>query len=85
MRHQHADHLISVIKEHYDVTIKAKGTRYLGLTLDWDYEGRKVHLSMPEYIPDALTRFKRERPSKLQNAPHKHIPPLWNPPTIHRK
>ena len=25
---------------------------------------------MPDYVPDALTRFKRERPRKFQNAPH---------------
>ena len=72
---EHADHLVSVLKEHYDVTVEEGGERYLGLTLDWDYKGRKVHLSMPEYIPDALKRFKRERPNRIQNSPHKHIPP----------
>ena len=65
---EHANHLLKVISENYD------GKRYLGLTFDWDYETRQVHLSMPEYIPDALTRFKRERPRKIQNAPHPHTP-----------
>ena len=72
---EHAEHLISVVKEHYDLTVDEKGTRYLGLTLDWDYPGRKVHLSMPDYIPDALKRFKHERPGKRQLSPHKHVPP----------
>ena len=67
---EHAEHLKSVIEEHYKVTTDWEGKRYLGLTLDWDYVLRQVHLSMPDYVPDALTRFKRERPRKFQNAPH---------------
>ena len=71
---EHADHLHKVISEHYDVTTDWEGKRYLGLTFDWDYELRMVHLSMPDYIPDALKRFKRERPRKIQNSPHPHTP-----------
>jgi hypothetical protein len=74
---EHADHLVSVIKENYEVTEDWDGKRYLGLTFDWDYEDRKVHLSMPDYIPDALKRFKRERPNKLQLQPHPHVKPNY--------
>ena len=74
---EHAEHLISVVKEHYDLTIDWEGKRYLGLTLDWDYSQRKVHLSMPEYIPDALKRFKHIRPNKRQDSPHQHVPPRF--------
>ena len=71
---EHADHLISAVRENYDLTTDWEGTRYLGLTFDWDYDKREVHLSMPDYIPDALKRFKHERPTKRQDAPHPHVP-----------
>jgi hypothetical protein len=71
------EHLLAVIKEFYDCTEEWDGTRYLGLTLDWDYEKRKVHLSMPNYIPNALKRFKRMRPAREQLQPHPHVPPSY--------
>jgi len=74
---EHADHLVAVIKKHYEVTEDWDGKRYLGLTFDWDYESRCVHLSMPGYIPDALKRFKREKPKKWQGSPHVHIIPNY--------
>ena len=74
---EHAEHLHNVISERYDVTTDWDGKRYLGLTFDWDYDRREVHLTMPDYIPDALKRFKRERPNKRQPQPHPHIPPNY--------
>jgi hypothetical protein len=74
---QHAEHLVSVIDKHYDFTTDWEGKRYLGLTLDWEYAKRKVHLSMPGYLPDALARFKKERPTKPQPQPHAHTPPNY--------
>ena len=74
---EHADHLVSAIDEHYDYTTDWEGKRYLGLTFDWDYDARKVHLSMPEYIPNAIKRFRHERPRKRQDQPHAHTPPSY--------
>ena len=51
---KHAEHLLSVIKANYECKAELDGARYLGLTLDWDYEKRKVQFSMPEYIAKAL-------------------------------
>ncbi len=51
---EHAMHLISILKEHYELSEDWKGTKFIGLTLKWDYPGQKVHVSMPEYIDDAL-------------------------------
>ena len=64
MGKQHAEDLVSVIDNYYDYMTNRKGKRYLGLTLDWDYAKRKVHLSMPGYLTDALARFKKDRPNK---------------------
>ena len=51
---EHAEHLKSVIEKHYKVTTDWEGKQYLDLTLDWDYVLGQVHLSMPNYVPDAL-------------------------------
>ena len=74
---EHADHLIKCIKENYEVTDDWEGKRYLGLTFDWNYDTSSVHLSMPNYIPDALKRFKRENPNKWQGSPHQHTVPNY--------
>jgi hypothetical protein len=47
---EHVLHLIKVLKEHYKVEEDWGGTRYLGITLDWDYTRHEVHLSMLEYV-----------------------------------
>jgi hypothetical protein len=70
-------HLISILKEHYEISEDWKGTKFIGLTLKWDYSGKKVHISMPGYAKDALVRFRHEQPKRKQNAPHKHTPPNY--------
>ncbi len=69
---EHANHLISVLKEHYEIDVDWEGTRFIGLTLDWDYSGHKVHLSMPGYIARAMARFAHPAPAKPQHQPHPH-------------
>ena len=66
------DHLISVLSQEYEIDTDWDGTRYVGLTLDWDYKLRKVHLSMPGYIEKALIRFGHIPPDKPQLQPHPH-------------
>ena len=38
-------HLLGVLKKDYTCDTDWEGTRYLGLTLDWDYKNGTVHLS----------------------------------------
>jgi hypothetical protein len=71
---EHALHLQSVLKQFYPVTTEWDGTRYIGITLDWDYEKRQVHLSMPNYAKKALKQFNHPTPSKPQNSPFPHTP-----------
>ena len=73
----HANHLIQALKKDYDISEDWKGQKYCGLTLDWDYEKREVHLSMPGYVEKALARFKHERPKKPQDQPHQHTIPTY--------
>ena len=51
---QHADHLISVLKEQNEIAKYWEGNIYFGLTFDWDYKGRKFHLSMIGHAERAM-------------------------------
>ena len=70
-------HLINILKEHYEISEDWSGTKYIGITFEWDYTNRMVHLSMPGYIEKALQRFGHGRPKRLQNSPHPHIAPTY--------
>jgi hypothetical protein len=46
---------------------------YIGLTIEWDSENGKVHMSMPGYLAKAMISFKQKTPNKNQNSLHRHI------------
>jgi len=71
------NHLIQTLKQDYEIKENWEGTRYLGITLDWDYKKREVHLSMPSYVERALTRFGHPMPKQLQHQPYKHTVPTY--------
>jgi hypothetical protein len=70
----HARHLKNTLEKYYEVTVDWNGKLFCGIKLDWDYKNRTVNLSMPDYIPKALTRFQHKPPSKPQHAPYKSAP-----------
>jgi len=70
---QHADHLLNILCQHYEVEKDERGSKYCGITLDWDYIGKKVHLSMPGYCAEGLVRFGHKM-RKIMDQPHKHNP-----------
>ncbi len=72
-----ADHLMTCLKEHYAVSEDWEGTRYVGLTLKWDYDKRTCIISMPGYIARVLQRFQHPKPSHSENAPHASQPPQY--------
>ena len=78
---EHAQHLLDVVRQHYKVTDDlgkdTQGSKFIGITLEWDYPARRVHLSMPGYVQEALIRFKKEQPHKPQEQPHKHVSPAF--------
>jgi hypothetical protein len=45
---EHAEHLRNVLNKHYKCAVDWDGKKYLGMDIDWDYEGHKVHVSMLE-------------------------------------
>ena len=55
------------------MTVDWQATKYIGLTIDWDYLNRKAHIHMPGYLKKAFVRFKHEQPNKIQRSPHPHV------------
>ena len=60
----HTQHLLQTIPKYYQCSVKKEGERYCGLTIKWDYPGKKVHLSMPAYIKNALKRIQHPPPNR---------------------
>jgi hypothetical protein len=68
---EHAEHLMTVLQEHYQIKADWTGTRYIGIHMAWDYEKGQVHLYMPGYVQRALKLFQHIR-KKKQNQPFPH-------------
>jgi hypothetical protein len=70
---EHAQHLKNALEEHFKLTCNWTGKQYIKITLDWDYNKRHVHLSMPNYIQKALKQFQHNA-GKLQHMPYQRAP-----------
>ena len=66
---EHAIHLKETLEENYTVTTDWTGGRYIGITIDWDYKRRQVHLSIPGYVKKALKQFNHTV-RKKQDQPY---------------
>jgi hypothetical protein len=74
---EHANHLAKILNKHYVCSSDWTGTRYIGMNMDWDYTQRQVHVSMLDYIPEALTRFRHRKPCTSQHQPYPHVKPNY--------
>ncbi len=65
---EHTDCLIASIKSTYNKLTEDSwtGSLYCGITLDWDYVGRTVDISMPGYIKKKLQEDKHSFPGRIQ-------------------
>ena len=70
-------HLKQTLQENYTVTTEWDGQRYIGITLDWDYKWRQVHLSMPRYVAKALKLFQHKLKKTTTSAVPKCEDHLW--------
>jgi hypothetical protein len=70
-------HLIDALKQDYTITIDWDASKYIGLTLKWDYKSRKGYAHMPGYIQKALLQFKHQTPIAKQNSLHPHVKPQY--------
>ena len=81
---EHALHLKATLEDNYGVTTEWDGKRYIGITLDWDYDRRQVHLSMPGYIAKALKVFQHKVRTK-QDQPFPSAPIQYGAKTQYAK
>ena len=72
-----AEHLIQALNSRYETTVDWEGSKYLGLTLHWNYDKQFVDISMPGYITKALQKFQHTEPKHPQHAPY-----AWQKPTL---
>jgi hypothetical protein len=74
---EHTNHLAKILEKHYKCSIDWNGNQYFCMTMDWDYNGHKVHVSMLHYVPEALTCFQHQAPNKPLHQPYPHIKPNY--------
>jgi hypothetical protein len=56
---------------------RSQGERIRENPVRWDYENRKVHLSMAPYLQKALQQFDNIIPSKRQDSPYPYTEPKY--------
>ena len=58
------EHLLNVLKTKYEIFTDHTGSKYIELTIDWDYEKGHVDISMSEYINKTLQKFLHKSPTR---------------------
>ena len=73
---QHACHLITVLKEHHEISQDWEGKKFAGIDLQWHYavkhRDRTCCLSVKHYIADLLLKLGHPVQKKPQISPHKY-------------
>jgi hypothetical protein len=63
------DRLLDVLRQHYPITFDPLGRKFLGMKIHHDRTQRKLTISMPGYIQQALDRFHVSKPAKPTLTP----------------
>ncbi len=58
----------------HGVQFNMAGKKLAGISIKWDYPGRRCRLSMPGYIDNLLIKFKHPRPHKPRLSPYECLP-----------
>ncbi len=61
---EHFNFLLSILKKYHRVQFNMASDKLVGITIKWDYPGKRCQISMPGYIDDSLIKFKHPHPSK---------------------
>jgi hypothetical protein len=73
LKQEDLDHLVRSLEKHYNVAVDLDGKEFVKIRLDWDYENKKVHLSLVPYIQKALRQFDNIIPTQWHDSPYPHI------------
>eukprot|EP00957_Ditylum_brightwellii_P195873 14923706-Ditylum_brightwellii.AAC.1 len=71
------EHLITALRELYQITVDWDGKLFRVISLQWDYVNRTVDLSMPGYIEQALLKFQRSALHRPEDSLHNAAEPLY--------
>ena len=71
---EHADHLLSVLTDHYMNENNREGKLYCGIELRWNYEEGWVDTSMSTYVHHQLVRYDHPLPKRNQRIPYAPAP-----------
>ena len=67
---EHAEHLMAVLGQHYNMEQDWKEELYCGITLKWNYNERYVDISMSNHVHKKLIEYEHERPKRDQHCPY---------------
>jgi hypothetical protein len=69
------DHIVWSLEKHYNVAVDLDGKEFVKIEFDWDYENKRVHLSMAPYLQKALRQFDNLVTTHRHDSPYPHIDP----------
>ena len=59
-------HFLHALCQKYEATVGRKAQKYIGISLEWDYNKRTVQLFMPDYVKQALHKLRHFLPTRLE-------------------
>ena len=66
---EHAQHLLDTLQSYYTVDVDWDGSRYCGISLNWDYDERTLDIAIPGYVNAKLKEYEQPPPSKPRHTP----------------
>ncbi len=67
---EHFDYLLNLLKKFHGVQFNMAGNKLAGISIQWDYPGKRCRLSMPGYIGNLLLKLKYPCPPKPRLSPY---------------
>ena len=71
------EHLMSVLRTKYEMTLDTDAKQYVGIDLAWDYSQRELICSMDSYIKSGLSEFQHPTPKQFYYSPSKFVRPEY--------
>ena len=70
------NHLVGVLSDLYHLKVRSAGTKFLGLTVDYNRAARTIAISYSNFIKPLLTRVHSE------SVKHAKTPAMYTPPIL---
>ena len=79
--HSDALHLLATLGRKYEYTVDWAGSKFLGMTVQYDRSRHALTLSMPGYVQAAMRRFDVQRKPKPTHSPALFVAPAYGAKT----